>query len=113
KWVGLRAFIPSSKDYGNVTLLAVKARASNNLNGNSSNRINVITTRKLPIWDGSTWSAPTTTRSVVWAFCNILRASYNLNLADSYIDLSTLLSLNTAFESAGIYFDHVFDSKGP
>lgn len=111
KWVGLRAFLPSTKDYGDITLLAIKARASNNLNGNSSNRINVITTRKLPIWDGSSWSAPQVTRSVVWAYCDVLRAQYSLRLPDSLIDLETLLALNTEFEAAGIYFDHVFDKK--
>lgn len=111
KWVALRAFRPSTKDYGDVTLLAIQARASNNLNGNSSNRVNVITTRKLPTWDGSAWTAPQTTRSLVWAFCDVLRANYSLRLGNTFIDLETLTALNTTFEAAGIYFDHVFDSK--
>lgn len=112
KWVGLRAFLPSTRDYGDITLLAVKARASNNLNGNSSNRINVIAKRNLPVWNGSAWStAPfTPTRSVVWAFCNAFRAEYNGDLADSFLPLADLLSLNTELENAGLYFDHVFDS---
>lgn len=110
KWVGLRAFLPSTRDYGDVTLLAIRARASNNLNNNSSNRVNVITTRKLPIWNGSTWSAPTATRSLVWAFCNAFRASYGGDLADSYLDLAGLLTLNTELMASGQYFDHVFDT---
>ena len=111
KWVALRAFRPSTKDYGDVTLLAIKARASNNLNGNSSNRVNVITTRKLPTWNGSSWTAPQVARSVIWAFCDVLRADYSLRLEDSYIDLTTLAALNTTFEAAGVYFDNVFDKK--
>ncbi|MDC1268170.1 host specificity factor TipJ family phage tail protein [Gammaproteobacteria bacterium] len=110
-WVGLRAILPSTKDYGNVTLLAVKARASNNLNDSSKSRINVVCNRKLPIWDGNNWSAPTSTRSVVWAFCNILRADYNGRLSNTHLDLDGLLTLNTALESAGVYFDHVFDRQ--
>jgi hypothetical protein len=110
-WVALRAFLPSTKDYGDVTLLAIRARASNNLNNSSSNRVNVITTRKLPIWDSGTetWSAPTVTRSLVWAFCDALRAEYGGRLPDTYLDLATLDALNTDLEAAGENFDFVFD----
>ena len=113
KWVGLRAFLPSTRDYGNVTLLAVKARASNNLNGNSSNRINVIAKRNLPVWNGSAWStAPfTPSRSVVWAFCNAFRAEYNGDLADAYLPLADLLTLDGELDAAGLYFDHIFDAQ--
>ena len=110
-WVGLRSVLPSTKDYGNVTLLAIKARASNNLNDSSKSRINVVCNRKLPTWDGSAWTAPVSTRSVVWAFCNILRAEYNGGLGDDYLDLAGLLAINTTLEASSIYFDHVFDSQ--
>ena len=62
-WKTLRAYLPEHKVYPGVTLLAVKIRATNNIVGQAMRRINVIATRKLPLWDASTgtWSAPTAT----------------------------------------------------
>ena len=110
-WAALRAFLPSTKDYGDVTLLALKARASNNLNDRSAARLNVYATRKLPTWNGSAWTAPTATRSLVWAFCDVFRAEYGGRLADSYFDLTALSALNTYFNTNEIYFDFIFDQR--
>jgi sulfur carrier protein ThiS len=111
RWEQLRAFLPSTKDYGDVTLIAIKARANNNLNDKSSNKINVIATRKLPIWNGSEWSAPTATRSIVWAFCDLFRAAYGARLADNFLNLPELLALDAELTSEGRYFDFVFEQK--
>src|SRR6185503_12616400 len=51
-WEGMRSFlIGDEPDFGNVTLLAVKIRATNNLNSRTQERFNVLATRKLPIRD--------------------------------------------------------------
>lgn len=110
-WAALRAFLPNTKDYGDVTMLAVKARATNDLNSNASNRINLVATRKLPIWDGAAWSAPAATRSIVWAFADVLRSTYGGNMADTYLDTDTLLSLDAIYADRGEHFDWVFDQK--
>lgn len=111
RWEAARAFLPSTKNYGNVTIAAMKAKATNNLNSNSQTRFNVIATRKLPIYNGTThtWSVPTATRNPVWADCNIFRAVYGGQLADQYLDLPTLTTLAAAYDAAHIYFDWVFD----
>ena len=112
-WEGLRAFLPSIKTYGDVTLIAVKARATNNLQGDATSKVNVIATRKLPIYDSSTktWSALTATRNPVWAFANILRASYGGQIADDNIDLAFLAAEATAAHTRGETFDWVFDQR--
>lgn len=110
-WYQLRAILPSTKDYGDVTLLAVRAKASNNLNSNSSNRVNVWATRKLEIWNGSTWSAASATRSPVWAFADINRAAYGANLGNSKIGLADLIALDSVYASRGDTFDWVYDQK--
>lgn len=110
-WEAVRAFLPSERDYGGVTLLAIKLRATNNINDNAANRVNVVATRKLPIWNGSVWSAPTATRSIVWAFCDIFRATYGGNLSDSFLNLPALLALDTFFAGRSEYFDWIFDQK--
>ena len=109
EWYQLRSELPSTKDYGDVTLLATVIKASNNLNSNSQNKINLVGTRKLPIWNGSVFSAPTATRSPVWAFCDILRASYGGNLADSKLDLAGLLVLDAVYSGRNDTFNWSFD----
>ena len=113
KWEGLRAFLPSVVNYGEVTLLAVKAQATNNLQGEATSKINVIATRKVPIYDSAsaTWSAPTATRNPIWAFTNILKASYGGAMDDVNIDLDFLATEAALAATRGETFDWVFDSR--
>ncbi|MFT3964113.1 host specificity factor TipJ family phage tail protein [Propionivibrio sp.] len=112
-WSGLRAYLPETDDYGNVTLLAVKMRATNNLSSQSSRKINVISTRKLPIWNGSSWSAPTATRSIAWALADAARdADYGGGLADSRLDLDGLLALDGVWSARGDRYNARFDTLG-
>lgn len=119
-WVGLRAFLDASvRDYGDLTLLAVKARATNNLNDTSSNRVNVVGTRKLPNYDSGSgtlaavddYDNRTATRSPIWAMVNILRAYHGAYLADSFLDLEHLADEAAAAEAAGIHFDWIYDQR--
>lgn len=113
QWAALRAFLPSTKDYGNVTLVALKAKATNNLNDNASRRFNAIATRKLRSWDIATqsWLPEATTRSLVPAFCDVFQAEYGGQLADSFLYLDELATLGATLDGLGIYFDYVFDQK--
>ena len=109
-WAGLRSYLRSDRDYGDVTLLAVRAKASNNLSSQTSRRFNVISTRKLPTWNGSTWSAPTATRSIAWAIADVLRADYGASVPDNRIDLAGLLALDAVWAARGDTFDVRVDS---
>lgn len=109
-WESARAFLPSTRNYGNVTLLAVAMKATNNLNDNSQNRVNVVCTRKIPVWNGSTWSVRAT-RSAIWAFADIVRAHYGARLTQQYLDLPKMLQLDQLLASRGDYFDYVFTQK--
>lgn len=110
-WVSLRAYIPDSQDYGDLTMLAMRLRATNNISSQSARRINCIAQRKLPIWNGTTWSAPTATRSICWALADALRANYGGGIAASRIDLTQLLALDTILTARGDTFDGIFDQK--
>src|SRR5690606_25163967 len=88
RWEGLKTFLDGTPAFGNVTLLALRMRATDNLSQRSSRLVNCIVTRKLPVWDPvSGWSAPQPTRSIAWAFADAARADYGANLPDSRIDL--------------------------
>lgn len=111
QWAGLRAYLPSQHYYGNVTLLAMVIRATNNLNSQTARKINVIATRKLPVWNGTSWSAPVATRNPAWAMADVLRnTDYGRGLADSRINLASLQSLAATWDARGDKFDGVFDT---
>lgn len=111
QWAGMRAYLPSQHYYGDVTLLAMVMRATNNLNSQTAKKINVIATRKLPVWNGSSWSAPQPTRNPAWALADVVRnTSYGRGLPDSRINLDSLLALAATWDSRGDTFDGVFDT---
>lgn len=108
-WDGLRSYLVTSQDWGDVTLLAVKIRATANLNDRTRTRFNVIATRKLPIYESGGWSAPQATRSIVWAFADVFRSNYGARITDdSYIDIDSLLELDTLYTTRGENFDWTF-----
>lgn len=112
QWAGLRAYLPDTTDFGNVTMLAVRLKATSQLSSQASRKINVISTRKLPTWHPVTgWSAPVPTRSIAWALADICRASYGANLADDAYDLPGLYSLDQVLSARGDTFDARFDTK--
>ena len=83
RWGAVRSYLEGTPEFGNVTLLAVKMRATDNLSQRSSRMINCVVTRKLSIWTSETgWSSPEPTRSIAWAFADACRASYGAGLAE-------------------------------
>jgi len=112
-WVGLRAYLPGTQVYGNVTLVAMRMRATNNLSSQASRKINMIVQRKLKTWNPiSGWSTGTVpTRSIAWALADICRAQYGAALADSRIDLAGLHALDAIWASRGDSFNAIYDSQ--
>jgi len=120
-WAAMRGYIPGEQNYGGVTLLAMTARATNNLSQTSSRRINCKVQRKLKTWHPDTgWSASAVaTRSIVWALADLAKAPYGLKLADSRIDLQGMYEQEQYYQTrnagfaagAGDYCDIVFDNK--
>ena len=111
RWAGLSAWLQDEPDYGPVTLLAIRMRATDNLSQRTSRLINCIVTRKLPVWTGDGWSAPQPTRSIAWAFADVAQAEYGAELADAKVDLTGLLALDAIWEDRGDHFDGVFDTS--
>lgn len=112
RWASARGFIISQPDYGNVTLLAVKMKATDNLSQRSSRMVNCIVTRKVPTWSpNGGWTENVATRSIAWAVADILKSSYGAQLTDKSIDLRSLYQLDQIWSDRGDTFNGVFDSK--
>lgn len=110
-WAGLRAYLPGSQQYGNLTVIAMRMKASNSLSAQASRKVNVVATRKLPSWHPSTgWSAAAPTRSIAWAFADACRADYGAKLADAQVPLAQLYALDAVWAARGDYFDGRFDN---
>jgi hypothetical protein len=109
-WAGLRAYLREAQDWGPVTLIALRMKATNNLSLQAGRRISVIATRKLPVWSGTSWSAPVATRSIAWALADAARdPDYGAGLPDHRIDLAALLALDALWAARGDRFDARFD----
>ncbi len=112
RWTSAKGFINAEHEYGNVTMIALKMQATNNLSQRSSRLLNCVVTRKLPQWTPEKgWSEPVPTNSIAWALADVLKAEYGAKLDDSRIDLDTLLYLDGIWQNRGDTFNAVFDSK--
>lgn len=101
------------RDHGDVTLLAVKMRASNSLSLQASRKLNVIATRKLPTWSRNpttqaiSWGAKTATRSISDA---IIYAAKQVGMSDAQIDYEGISNISNSRETLGEHFDGRFDN---
>ncbi len=112
RWGGLRSYLQGTPDFGDLTLLAVKMRATDNLSQRSARMINCIVTRRLAVWDpGTGWSTPVPTCSIAWAFADACRAQYGAKLAEARVDLQALYTLDQTWAARGDEFNGIFDSS--
>jgi len=110
-WDGATGLNFSAVSYPGKTTVALKIRATAQLNDSSQRRFNGWATRKLPTWTaGAGWSAPVATRNPVWAFCDIFRAEYGGRLADAYLQMDDLKALADKADALGVVFDWTFDT---
>jgi sulfur carrier protein ThiS len=111
RWGGLKSTLIGEQNFGDITMLALKMRATDNLSQRSSRLVNCIVTRKLPVWDAENgWSAPQATQSIAWALADICRAYYGARLEDSRIDLGQLYDLDQIWAARNDTFNAVFDN---
>ncbi len=66
-WMALRIHQPDEADYRGQTRLAVRIRASGQISGRIS-RLSAIAAQKIPIWNGTAWTAPRASSNPAWLF---------------------------------------------
>lgn len=112
-WSGLKGYGKSARTFGNVTMLATIIKATNNLNSNTSRRINVIQTRKLPTWDPvNGWKAEVATANPAWAYADALRnADYGPAWGTNRINMSEIYRLSQVWAARKDEFNGIFDTR--
>ena len=112
-WLGLRAELLDPGISSNTcTYVVGRIRASEQLSGLSQRRISVLSNRMLPVWDGTAWSSNVVTRNAAWAMTDVLRNQvYGRKLADSKIDLATMLTLANTWDVRQDRFDMTMDGE--
>lgn len=108
QWVALKAELPGATSYADTTTIAIKVRGTNALAGAAENKLNALVTRKLPVWDGSSWSAPVATDDIAPFFCYVIK---DVGHTDAQIGLDELYPLHTLWSGRGDTFSAVFDNK--
>jgi predicted phage tail protein len=113
-WVGLRgrlvpvagAPVPPAATYLHLVM-----RASNQLNGQISQRLGLIVQRQIAEYAiGSGWSAPRRSRSIIWALADAVRnAEYGPALPDARLDLDDLAAVASTLDARKDRFDAIFD----
>ena len=111
-WGGMKAYLPSKLVYPDITLIAIRARATNALSQATARQFHVVHTRKLPKWNPATgWSAPQPTNSWAWAMAAIAKAPWGGRRTDRQIDLNALFRLDQELAARGDEFCQVLDTR--
>ncbi len=108
----LRGYGADHPDYGDVTLLEVKIKATEQLSGQVSRKINVVCTRKLyPVTATGFGVTKAATKSIVDACAYIATAENGGQQSDAVLDFEELFDMRTILESRSNYFSHRFTKK--
>lgn len=108
-WAALKLFAdyPTGSAYGDVTLLAVRVKASQGLGNDASVRIRARANRRLQPPGGGTEVATT---SAAYAFADVYtNSTYGAKRPSSELDIATLNALHTKW--AGYEFNYVFTDR--
>ena len=106
-WAGFRAYLQDTRDYGNVTLIGMRMKATSQLSATSARKVKLIATRKLPLWTGAAWTAETATRDIAPALAYMCKS---VGLPDNRNDLAGLYELDLVWKARGDEFNGRFDN---
>jgi len=112
-WAGCKGILLTSPTYSDLTMLAVKMKATEQLTRETANKISVVSTRKIRSWHPTTlWSSPSNSQSLVWAVVDILtNTTYGSSFEESRLNLQALYDLDQVLISRDDTFNYIYDKK--
>ncbi|MEM7073041.1 MAG: host specificity factor TipJ family phage tail protein [Pseudomonadota bacterium] len=110
-WSGCKALVDASLIFPNMTLLAVRLKATNQIANQNENRVSCKVKRKIPVWDGLNWTMKHS-KSAVWSIVDMLRNKhYGAGMDESSFVLEELLALDKKLAKRGDFFNGVIDRQ--
>ena len=107
-WAGLRAFIVGNASFPDVSTVAIRIKAD--LSTQGAHKFGVLATRKLPVWDGSSFALQPT-RSPAWAFYDaVTNQQYGAGLSPGKTDINAVLAFDAGCTARGDTFDYRFNA---
>jgi len=91
-----------------TSAIYVALQGSDRMVTDAASKINLVATRKLPVFNGLTWDT-LPTRHPVWAAIDVLKAEYGAQQSDDRFDLVYFKSIADKYPD--VTFDHVFNQK--
>ena len=107
----VKGYLVDDNEYGDLTLLAIRIRATANLSDAASRLVNCIVEREIPVWSDKGWSQPQVTSNPAWCFADAARSRYGGDFKDSEIDLQGLHYLAALFDGRKDTFNGRFDTE--
>lgn len=105
-WASLRSFLVGANSFPDVSTVAIRLLASQSTQG--TYKFGVLATRKLPVWNGSTFVTQAT-RSPGWAFHDaVTNAQYGSGLPIAKEDFNAVVSFDAGCTSRSDTFDYIF-----
>lgn len=107
-WAGLRAYLTGGNSFPDVATIAIRIKATESTQG--SYKFGVLATRKLPVWDGSSFVTQAT-RNPAWALYDAAtNTQYGAGILPSKIDFNAIVAFADGCTSRGDTFDYNFTS---
>ena len=106
-WTALRAELDTVTSYADVTTMAIKIRGNNSLSAGVENKLNVISSRVLPVYANGQWQSAQATDDIAAFFAYVIKDS---GYGDAQIGLEEMARLNDIWIARGDTFSAVFDS---
>ncbi|WP_175558117.1 host specificity factor TipJ family phage tail protein [Roseibium suaedae] len=111
EWGGLRAYLDGPQSFPDLSTMAVRVRANEQLSAQSSQDFRLVQCRILPVQSGGIWIEQET-RSIAWAAIDAIRNTvYGAREPDSRIDYATFLAYEALWTARGDTFDGIFDTR--
>ncbi|WP_027578491.1 host specificity factor TipJ family phage tail protein [Bradyrhizobium sp. Ai1a-2] len=105
-WAGLRAFLKGDNSFPDVSTVAIRLLASQSTQG--SFKFGVLGTRKLPVWNGSSFVTQAT-RNPGWVFLDaVTNAQYGSGLPISKVDFNAVVAFAAGCTSRSDTFNYCF-----
>lgn len=105
EWYGLRSWLPTNTSYDGISTLAMVVSGSDLIASQTENQINLIDTRKLPIWDGSQWTDDLHATRDIAPYVRYI--AHSKGYTDDDIDMPELLRLHAIWKARGDTFDFI------